>query len=317
MGHGLAVHFVAQGHRSTLVDHCQSNLDEARDRIVKAVELLNGQGVVTRDPKEVLSGITFTLDTAAGVSDADIVLETVPEDLEIKREVFREVAETAPDDAILASNTSGIPITDIGEAIPDAADRLAGCHWWNPAYLLRPVEVVTGEQTSDETMDRLQAFVEAVDRDPIHVEHDVPGFVWNRVQFAVFRECLHLLEAGVAAADDINRAIRDGCATRTAVIGPFETIDVNGLDLIQTIAGDLFPELSNATEPGDLLEEYIERGEPVFQPAMASMSTTRRPRKSSGSVTSTSQQSGVHSTRPILRNPVDCFPTFCVPQGEG
>lgn len=260
MGHGLAVHFVAQGQTPTLIDHRQSNLDEARDRIVDVVELLDEEDVATLDPDEVLSEITFTLDTAEGVADADVVLETVSEDLEIKQEVFRSVAEAAPEDAILASNTSGIPITDIGEAIPDAADRLAGCHWWNPAYLLTPVEVVAGEQTSEETMDRLRAFIEDVDRDPINVERDVPGFVWNRVQFAVFRECMHLLEAGVASADDINRAIRDGYATRTAVIGPFETIDVNGLDLIQTVAGNLFPELSNATEPSDLFDEYLEQG---------------------------------------------------------
>lgn len=260
MGHGLAVHFVAQGGTPTLIDHRQSNLDIARDRIEEVVELLDQEDVVSLEPDEALERITFTLDTEAGVADADIVLESISEDLKTKQEVFQEIAAATPEDAILASNTSGIPITDIGEAIPEAADRLAGCHWWNPPYLLTPVEVVSGEETTDETVDRLRSFVEDVDRDPILVERDVPGFVWNRVQFAVFRECMHLLEEGVASADDINRAIRDGYATRTAVIGPFETIDVNGLNLVHTVAGNLYPNLSNTEKPSELFDEYLKQG---------------------------------------------------------
>lgn len=260
MGHGLAVHFAAQGQTPTLVDHRQSNLDTASDRIENVLKLLNQEGVVSLEPNEVLDAITFTLDTEAGVADADIVLESTSEDLEIKQEILQEIATAAPEDALLASNTSGIPITDLGKAIPEAAARLAGCHWWNPPYLLTPVEVISGEETSAETINRLQSFVQSVDRDPILVERDVPGFVWNRVQFAVFRECMHLVEEGVASADDINRAIRDGYATRTAVIGPFETIDVNGLDLIHTVANNLYPNLSNTEEPSEMLDEYLNQG---------------------------------------------------------
>ena len=260
MGHGFVVHFAAHGLSPTLLDHRQSNLDEARERIADVVDLLDRTGVASLEADDVLEETTFTLETDAAVADADLVLETVPEDLETKQSVFREVAAAAPADAVLASNTSGIPVTDIGAAIPDAADRLAGCHWWNPPYLLTPVEVVAGKETTDETVDRVASFLESVDQDPIRVEKDVPGFVWNRVQFAVFRECLHLLEAGVASADDINRAIRDGYATRTAVIGPFETIDVNGIDLVRTVAEDLVPELSNTKEPSPVLDEYLDQG---------------------------------------------------------
>jgi 3-hydroxyacyl-CoA dehydrogenase len=243
MGHGFVVHFAAHGLSPTLLDHRQSNLDEARERIADVVDLLDRTGVASLEADDVLEETTFTLETDAAVADADLVL-----------------AAAAPADAVLASNTSGIPVTDIGAAIPDAADRLAGCHWWNPPYLLTPVEVVAGKETTDETVDRVASFLESVDRDPIRVEKDVPGFVWNRVQFAVFRECLHLLEAGVASADDINRAIRDGYATRTAVIGPFETIDVNGIDLVRTVAEDLVPELSNTKEPSPVLDEYLDQG---------------------------------------------------------
>ncbi|WP_435176395.1 3-hydroxyacyl-CoA dehydrogenase family protein [Halorussus sp. AFM4] len=260
MGHGLAVQCAVCDRDVTLVDHRRENLDRAREQIRDAVTFLTEEGLTDRDPDGVLEHVEFTLDTAAGVDSADVVLETISEDLAAKRELFADLAEAAPPDAVLASNTSSIPVTDIAEGAPDHADRIAGCHWWYPPYLLSPVEVVRGEATADGTVERLRAFVEAVDRDPILVERDVPGFVWNRVQFAVVRECLHIVEAGIASVDDVNRAIRDGYATRTAAIGPFETMDIAGLDLFETIADDLFPELANDEEPQAALRDRVAEG---------------------------------------------------------
>lgn len=257
MGHGFAVHFGAHGHGVTLIDHRQSNLDWATERIDEAAGFLASEGLIDLAPAALHDRITLTLDETTGVEDADIVLETVPEDLETKHRVFDAAAQAAPADAVLASNTSGIPITDIA-ADRDYADRVVGCHWWFPPYLLRPVEVVQGERTSESTIERLTAFLKGVDRDPIHVEKDIPGFVWNRVQNAVIRECAYLAEQGVASIDDINRAIRDGYATRTAAIGPFETIDIAGLDLFQTVASDLFPHLCNDEKPSRLFDEYLD-----------------------------------------------------------
>lgn len=257
MGHGLAVQCAVSDRDVTLVDHRQRNLDRARDRIQEVVRFLTDRGLTDRDPDAVLGRIEFTLDATEGVASADVVLETITEDLSAKRDLFAELGPAAPADAVLASNTSSIPITDIAAGAPDHADRIVGCHWWYPPYLLTPVEVVRGDETTDETVDRLRSFVEAVDRDPILVERDVPGFVWNRVQFAVVRECLHIVEAGIASVDDVNRAIRDGYATRTAAIGPFETMDIAGLDLFETIAEDLFPELATDDEPQSPLADRV------------------------------------------------------------
>jgi 3-hydroxybutyryl-CoA dehydrogenase len=259
MGTGFAVHFTLQGLSPTLIDHRQSNLDEARQRIRETVAFLRERGVTDAEPEAVLDELAFTLDTAAGVADADLVLETVAENLAVKREVFEGVADAAPADTVLATNTSGIPITEIAAEFP-FADRVVGCHWLFPPYLLPTVEVICGERTADETLARTVEFVEAVDRTPIVVERDVPGFVWNRVQFAVVRECMHLLDEGVASVEDINAAIRDGYARRTAAIGPFETIDLAGLDLFQRVGSDLYPELSNAETPSSRFDEYIEDG---------------------------------------------------------
>lgn len=260
MGHGFAAHFTREGKDVTLIDHRQSNLDRAATNVLDVVEFLNSEGLADLDPDAVVEEITFTLDREAGVADADLVLETVTEDLAVKREVFAAVAAAAPEDAVLASNTSGIPVTEISAGAPEAADRIAGCHWWFPPYLLPTVEVVRGEGTSDETFERLAAFVESVDRDPIRVEKDIPGFVWNRLQHAVFREALHLLEREVASADDINRAIRDGWAIRSAAIGPFETMDIAGLDLARTVSHELNPHLCDDDDPSPLFEEYLSSG---------------------------------------------------------
>lgn len=260
MGSGLATHFTLQDCDVTLIDHRQSNLDEAEESIRSAVEFLRSESDVEADPESVLSSIEFTLDLAAGVSDARLVLETVSEDLDVKQSLFEDIAAAAPDDALLTSNTSGIEITNIAAAVPDAADRVAGCHWWNPPYLMPLVEVIRGEETSDETVDRVTSFVESVDRNPIVVQRDVPGFVWNRIQFAVLRECMHIVEEGVASIEDVDAAVRDGYALRTAVVGPFETVDLTGLDLFRTIANDLYPHLCDDNEASDLFDEYLEEG---------------------------------------------------------
>jgi 3-hydroxybutyryl-CoA dehydrogenase len=260
MGHGLALQFARHGAGVTLVDHRESNLDDARRGIDDALDFLDTEGWLDADPDAVRDRIGYTLDTAAAVADVDLVVETVSEELAVKGDVFGTVAAAAPDDAVLATNTSGIPITDIAATVPEAADRIVGCHWWNPPYLLPTVEVIRGERTSDETVERTAAFVEAVGREPIRVERDVPGFVWNRIQFAVLRECTHLVAEGVASLEDVERAVRDGYALRTAAIGPFETADLAGLELFRSIAANLYPHLSDADEPGRVFDERLDAG---------------------------------------------------------
>lgn len=260
MGHGLAVHLARHDRDVTLVDHRQSNLDRARERIAEVVRFLADEGLIDATPADVVADVAFTTDRAAAVADADLVLETVTEDLAVKRDLFADLAAEAPDDAVLASNTSGIPISDVAAGAPEAADRIVGCHWWYPPYLLEPVEVVRGAATSDATMARTVAFVESVDRKPVVVERDVPGFVWNRIQFAVVRECVHLAAEGVASVADIDTAVRDGYARRTAVVGPLETVDIAGLELFETIAEDLYPHLCDDDEPGRLFEERLAAG---------------------------------------------------------
>jgi 3-hydroxyacyl-CoA dehydrogenase len=259
MGSGLAVQFARHGTRVTLADHRDANLDRARETIAEAIDFLREAELLAGEAGPLLDRIDTTLDTAAAVDGVDLVIETVSEDRAVKRDVFETVAEAAPADAVLSSNTSGIPISELGAFVPDP-ERVVGCHWWNPPYLLPLVEVVRGEATADRIVDRTVDYVEGVGRDPILVERDVPGFVWNRIQFAVLRECAHLVEAGVASLADVERAVRDGYALRTAAVGPFETADLAGLGLFRDIADDLYPHLSTAETAGPAFEERIEAG---------------------------------------------------------
>lgn len=259
MGTGLAVQFARHGTSATVIDHRESNIETARETVSDALAFLQNEEMLSDEPDAIRESIDYTLDTAAGVAETELVIETVSEDRQIKRDVFETVAAAAPGDAVLASNTSGIPITEIGEFVPNS-ERVIGCHWWNPPYLLPLVEVTRGEETSEETVDRAVGYVEGVGREPIVVERDVPGFVWNRIQFAVMRECAHLVEEGVASLEDVERAVRDGYALRTAAVGPFETADLSGVDLFRDIADNLYPHLSTATEAGPAFEDRLAEG---------------------------------------------------------
>ncbi|KYH24910.1 L-carnitine dehydrogenase [Halalkalicoccus paucihalophilus] len=260
MGHGFAVQFVRSGIDVTVVDHRDVNLDRAREQIRNAAQFLVERELADPALEADVATVDYTLDREEAVAGSDLVLETVAEDLGVKQELFAELATEANEDAILASNTSGLPITDIAAEASEVADRIIGCHWWYPPYLLRPVEVIPGKRTSDRTVDRIRSFLQQVDRDPVLVKRDVPGFVWNRVQHAVVRECLHIVEEGIASREDVNRAIRDGYATRTAAIGPLETVDIAGLELFRTSAADIYPDLCDRETPNPSYEHRLAEG---------------------------------------------------------
>lgn len=260
MGQGIATHCALYGATVTLVDHRQENLDMADDQIDSILEFLDEFDDDGLNPESVRNGLRLTLDTERAAASSDLVIETVSEDVGVKQNLFETLADATSPETVLASNTSGIQIDAIADAVPDAAERVAGCHWWYPPYLLTPVEIVRGSATADWTVDTLESFVTDVNRDPIMVEKDVPGFVWNRVQFAVVRECLHIVAEGIASIEDVNSAIRDGYATRTAAIGPFETMDIAGLPLFETISTELFPALSNADSPNTELRNRVADG---------------------------------------------------------
>jgi 3-hydroxybutyryl-CoA dehydrogenase len=174
---------------------------------------------------------------------ADLVVESVPEDFALKVEVLGAAAAAHPD-AVLASNTSSLSITTLGEAI-GAPERTLGTHYWNPPRLMPLVEVIRGAAS-----ERAVAFVvdalRALGKRPVEIARDVPGFAWNRLQFALLREALWLVDEGVAEPAVVDEIVRDGLARRWRYTGPFETAALGGIETFERVAANLFPELSTA-----------------------------------------------------------------------
>jgi 3-hydroxybutyryl-CoA dehydrogenase/5-formyl-3-hydroxy-2-methylpyridine 4-carboxylate dehydrogenase len=179
---------------------------------------------------------------ADAVRDADFVVENVPERIELKHAVFAELERLAPPHAILASDTSGIPIGRLQEAVSDKS-RVVGMHWSNPPHIIPMIEVIAGPHTAPAVVEATRRLVLDLGLLPVLVERDVPGFVENRVLYAIMRECLALVEQGVIAPEALDTCVRWGIGFKLSVIGPMALLDVAGLDIYQSVAGYLNAEL--------------------------------------------------------------------------
>jgi 3-hydroxybutyryl-CoA dehydrogenase/5-formyl-3-hydroxy-2-methylpyridine 4-carboxylate dehydrogenase len=201
-------------------------------------------------------GVHDTL--AASVAGADLVIETVPEDLDLKIRVFRDIEAGVSDSCILASDTSGIPITKIqaGARMPG---RVVGMHWSNPPHLIPMIEVISGAETRAEVAAELVALIRRCGHLPITIRKDVPGFVENRVLYAVMRECLDLVEQGVIDPQDLDACVSWGIGYKLAVVGPMALLDMAGLDIYAAVAGYLNQELSNRTGVAPFIGELTEK----------------------------------------------------------
>jgi 3-hydroxybutyryl-CoA dehydrogenase len=185
---------------------------------------------------------------AESLADAELAIETIAEDLVLKKELLGQVDGWLPTDALLATNTSSLSIGVLADAVARPG-RFAGFHFLNPAHLTGVVEVVPGPATSQRTADRLARYARRMDKMPLVLRRDVPGFIWNRIQFAVLRECLYLLREGFADVESIDAAVSDGLAPRWTATGPLATADLGGLDTFRRAAAHLFPLLA---DDGDL-----------------------------------------------------------------
>jgi 3-hydroxybutyryl-CoA dehydrogenase len=198
---------------------------------------------------------------AEAFADAAVVLETVVEHLDTKRDLLAQVEGWCPPDAVVCTNTSSLTIADIASALT-RPERFAGLHFLKPAHLTGVVEVVPGPATDPGVVDALRDLAARMGKRPLVVRADVPGFIWNRIQFAVLRECLHMLETGVASAEDIDAAMSDGLAPRWTAAGPLATADLGGLGTFTVVSRGLFPHLADTHEVSPELTGRRERGEP-------------------------------------------------------
>jgi 3-hydroxybutyryl-CoA dehydrogenase len=265
MGHGIAQVFALKGFAVGLTDISAEALDAAVENVRANLDLLVGRGIIDETASgPALERIRSTVELEQAVDGADFVVEAVVENLEIKQKIFRQLDSVCPREVILATNTSVISITEIA-ARSRHKPRVVGTHFWNPPYLIPLVEVVRGEQTADQVMERTMDILKAVGKHPVRVNKDVPGFVANRLQHALWREAISIVEHGIADADTVDECVKYGFGLRLPILGPMENIDLVGTDLTLAIHDYILKHLERSPEPSPLLKENVARGDLGFK----------------------------------------------------
>ncbi|HEU4690756.1 MAG TPA: 3-hydroxyacyl-CoA dehydrogenase NAD-binding domain-containing protein [Vicinamibacterales bacterium] len=257
MGVGIAQVFAACGHSVRVYEPVESLRRSVRLRAgdnLHAIGLNAAAAALIETPPDLCST----------VEGAHYVTEAAPEKLELKREIFAQLVAHAPRTAILASNSSVIPITRIAAGL-ETAERMVGTHWWNPAPLIPLVEVIQGEQTDDATIATTLRVLREIGKRPAHVKKDIPGFVANRLQHALWREAIAMVAAGVCDAATLDECVKSSFGLRLSVLGPLENADLVGLDLTLDIHRTIIPELDRHAGPHEFLQAQVDAGRLGFK----------------------------------------------------
>jgi 3-hydroxybutyryl-CoA dehydrogenase len=249
MGHGIAQVFALAGHGVTIYDSIVASLDTVKTRILTNLKDLG-------DDQKAIERVTPVSDLAQAVRNADYVVEAILEDLPLKQKLFAEIESYIRPDTILASNTSVIPITRIMEGLKQR-ERALGTHWWNPPYLVPLVEVIETQWTSRPALDFTMKLHAAAGKKPAHVKKDVPGFIGNRLQHALWREAVALVEHGICDAETVDTVIKSAFGRRLAVLGPLENADMVGTDLTLAIHRTVLPDIDSRPRPSPYLEKLV------------------------------------------------------------
>ena len=258
MGSGIAQVAATNGWQVTLRDISDAALDRALADMERSLSKFAAKGKISADDRDAtLSRIATTKDLEAA-ADADIVVEAVFEQLEIKHEVFSALDRICPDRAVLATNTSAIPITKIAAATK-RPERVVGTHFFSPVPMMGLCELVRGHQTSDDTLRAARDFAEGVGKTCIVVNRDVAGFVTTRLVCALAMEAIRLYESGVATAEDIDVACRLGFGHP---MGPLATTDLTGIDVLRNATANIYTETADEKfYPPELLSRMVDAGE--------------------------------------------------------
>ncbi len=266
MGLGIAQLFAGRGHEVKVIYvYDDKTRYDAREVIRGNMSVLIENDVLSQaEADAALERIDFVDTIEETVGFADIVFEGIIENLEIKQDYFAKMDALFPVSTILATNTSAISITEIAEKSVHK-ERIIGTHYWNPAYLIPLVEVIRTKYVSDEVVKATFDLLAEAGKKPVIVKKDVPGFLANRMQHALFREALSIIEHDIADPEDVDDAIRYGFGMRLGIAPPIEVMDMGGMDLTYSIHEYLFPHIENSTTPSRLLSECIERGDLGFK----------------------------------------------------
>jgi len=265
MGHGIAQIFATHGYSVILMDIKKELLSKAIEDIYSNLNLMVQKGIGDRKEIEpAIRRIRTTSDLEEAATGAQFVIEAVPEKMELKQKVFQDLDSLCLPETILATNTSVMSITEIAKNA-QIRERILGTHFWNPPYLIPLVEIIPGEKTSPKVTETTFGLLKLVGKHPVHVKKDIPGFVGNRLQHALWREAISIVEKGIADPKTVDDVIKMGFGIRLSVLGPLENADMVGLDLTFSIHDYILKHLERSPGPSPLLKEKVERGELGFK----------------------------------------------------
>ncbi|MEX6699385.1 3-hydroxyacyl-CoA dehydrogenase family protein [Peribacillus frigoritolerans] len=260
MGSGIAQSFAVSGYFVTINDIKEELLYHAQNRISENLSLLIEEGALTdREKQGALANITYSVDLEGAVRDADFIIEAIPEVIELKLNLYQQLEEIIKPDAIVASNTSTFPISQLMEKA-SFAERMVITHFFNPGHLVPLVEIVQHDETKPEIVKTTMDLMRKIGKSPILLKKEIAGFIANRLQTALMREAFYLLKEGVADAEDIDTAITAGPGFRWAFTGPIEIADFGGLDTWQRVFDNVSPVLDQSKEAPELIRDLVAEG---------------------------------------------------------
>ncbi|ETD72190.1 3-hydroxybutyryl-CoA dehydrogenase [Pelistega indica] len=260
MGHGIAQLYAMANYQVALYDISHDALNKGIHHIQESLKHFSTIGLIAPEKiSSILANIHPTTSIEEAVTEAVIITEAAPEILSLKYDLFKQIEQFASIDAIIASNTSSFAVEKLAEGIQHK-ERFVITHFFNPAQIVPLVEILGNHQTPKEVLDRVKQMMQAIDKEPVVLLKDKPGFIANRLQAALAREALSLLEEGVADAHSIDTAITAGPGFRWAFIGPLETADFGGLDTWARVIENLAPTLNKSEHAPQSITELVHKG---------------------------------------------------------
>lgn len=261
MGHSIALSTAWAGYKTQVYGLNNSDLDLAKKEIENKLDDLYSNELITeKQLREIKKDIIFSTNLEKTVEYATFVIEAIPEDLEIKKELYTRLNGLLDEDIILASNTSGFTLNQLSQFY-NFPENFIITHFWNPAHLIPLVEIVKNDVTRQSVVNRTTNLIETIGKKPILIQKEISGFIGNRLQYALFREAQSLLDKGVASKEDIDAAVTYSVGRRYPIIGPLMTADLGGLDTFSSISNYLFEDLNTDKFSGETLTRHVQSGE--------------------------------------------------------
>jgi len=261
MAPGIAQLCAQSGYRVSMWGRTDASLQRGFNRLQSNLRTFRDNGLIAEgDDELIFSRVKGATSLEEAVRDAHFVIESVAEELTLKREIFAALDGLCQKDAILSTNTSGLSITAIAST-SSRPEKVIVTHFWNPPHLIPLVEIGRGEKTSQETVDVTTQLMTKIGKTPVLVQKEAPGFIGNRLQFALLREALYIVEQGIASMEDVDTAVKMSFGRRLPVTGPLETADLGGVDTFLAVSEYLMKDLCSSSQPSSLLIDAVKKGQ--------------------------------------------------------